>query len=294
MSEFLAQRLSLASEVPITRRTFAVTSLAAGFAASVMPVSAATITTDTEGLDVAEVKVPVSDGEIPAYRARPKGGSNEPVILVVQEIFGVHEWIKDVCRRFAKLGYYAIASSYYARQGDVLALTSIDEIRPIVMKVPDAQVMSDLDATAAFAKTEKADTAKLGVTGFCWGGRITWLYAAHNPDLKAGVAWYGQLVAPDPAVSPPSPLRPKYPVDLVGELKAPVLGLYGALDKGISVESVDKMKAALKAADSPSNIILYPDADHGFLADYRPMYHEASAKDGWSKAVDWFKKNGVG
>jgi carboxymethylenebutenolidase len=292
MSQSTVQRPGLGAEIPLTRRAFAVTSLAAGFAAAVTPVSAATITTDAEGLDVAEVKVKVSDGDIPAYRARPKGGSTEPVILVVQEIFGVHEWIKDVCRRFAKLGYYAIASSLYARQGDVSQLTSIDQIRPIVEKVPDAQVMSDLDATVTFAKSEKANTAKLGVTGFCWGGRITWLYAAHNPDLKAGVAWYGGLVARDPA-APADPLRPKHPLDLAGALKAPVLGLYGGLDKGITQESVNLMKAALKKADSPSQIIVYPQADHGFLADYRPSYNEASAKEAWGKAIDWFKKNGV-
>lgn len=292
MTDFTLQRLSLASSVPLTRRTFAVTSLAAGFALAVMPVSAATITTSDEGLDVAEVKVPVADGEVPAYRARPKGGSNEPVILVVQEIFGVHEWIKDVCRRFAKLGYYAIATSLYARQGDVLKLTTIDEIRPIVMKVPDDQVMSDLDATVAFAKSEKADTVKLGVTGFCWGGRITWLYAAHNPNLKAGVAWYGQLAPRDPA-TPIDPLHPKSATELAADLKAPVLGLYGGLDKGITADHVEGMRAAIKAANKPSEIIVYPDADHGFLADYRPMYNEAAAKEGWDKALAWFKKNGV-
>lgn len=271
-----------------TRREFTVTTLAAGFALAVQPVSAQTITTDAKGLEAGEVKIPVSDGMVPAYRAMPAEGGPFPTVLVVQEIFGVHEHIKDICRRFAKLGYYAIAPEMYARQGDVSGLKDFQEILKIVMKVPDKQVMSDLDASIAYAKgTGKADTTKLGITGFCWGGRIVWLYSAHNPNVKAGVAWYGRLV------NPPDELRPKNPIDVVMSLKAPVLGLYGAADTGIPVESVEKMRAALKEAGKPSEIILYPDTPHGFHADYRPSYTKDKADDGWKKLLEWFKKNGV-
>ena len=272
-----------------TRREFAVTTLAAGFALAVQPVSAETITTNTKGLEAGEVKIPVSDGEIPGYRAMPESGGPFPVVLVVQEIFGVHEHIKDLCRRLAKLGYFAVAPELYARQGDVSKIEDIQQlIRTVVSKVPDAQVLSDLDATVAWAKqTGKADTPKLAITGFCWGGRIVWLYAAHNPNLKAGAAWYGRLE------SPPDALHPKNPIDLVGDLKAPVLGLYGAADTGIPVPTVEKMSAALKAANKPSEIILYPDTPHGFNADYRPTYRKEAAEDAWKQMLQWFKKNGV-
>jgi carboxymethylenebutenolidase len=274
----------------LSRRGFVVSSLAGGFALAVQPVSADTITTDTEGLTAGEVKIPVADGEIPAYRAMPAKGGAFPTVLVVQEIFGVHEHIKDICRRFAKLGYFAIAPEMYARQGDVSKLKEIQEIIPIVTKVPDKQVMSDLDAAVAYAKsTGKADTAKLAITGFCWGGRIVWLYSAHNPNLKAGVAWYGGLVK-NPRQTE---LQPTNPIDVVANLKAPILGLYGGADNGIPVESVEKMREALKAARNPSEIVLYPDTPHGFHADYRPTYREDKAKDGWKKLLDWFKKNGV-
>jgi carboxymethylenebutenolidase len=272
-----------------SRRQFVVSSLAAGFALAVQPVSAETITTDAKGLEAGEVKIPVTDGEIPAYRAMPAAGGPFPVILVVQEIFGVHEHIKDICRRFAKLGYLAIAPELYARQGDVSKLTDFNEIiSKVVSKVPDAQVMSDLDATVAYVKKSgKGDTAKLGVTGFCWGGRIVWLYATHNKDLKAGVAWYGRLT------NPKDDLHPKHPLDLVESLKAPVLGLYGGADMGIPVANVDSMKAALKQANKPSEIVLYPDTPHGFYADYRPSYRKEQADDGWKRLLEWFKKNGV-
>ena len=275
--------------IDVSRREFAVTTLAAGFALAVQPVSAQTITTDTEGIEAGEVKVTTPDGEIPAYRAMPKAGGPFPVVLVVQEIFGVHDHIKDICRRFAKLGYLAVAPALYARQGDVSGMADINEIiAKVVSKVPDAQVMSDLDATVAWAKgSGKADTARLGVTGFCWGGRIVWLYSAHNPAVKAGVAWYGRIV------SPPDPLHPKNPIDLVGALKAPVLGLYGGADGGIPNETVDRMKAALKAANKPSEIVLYPDTPHGFYADYRPTYRKDKADDGWKRLLAWFKANGV-
>ena len=273
-----------------TRRTFAVTSLAAGFALAVQPVSAQTITTDTTGLEAGEVKIPTPDGEIPGYRAMPAKAGPFPVILVVQEIFGVHEHIKDLCRRLAKAGYLAVAPALYARQGDVSTIKDFSEIiAKVVSKVPDAQVLSDLDATVAWAKASgnKGDTTKLGVTGFCWGGRIVWLYAAHNPNLKAGVAWYGKIV------SPPDALHPKNPIDLAGALKAPVLGLYGGADQGIPVETVEQMRAALKKANKTAEIIVYPDTPHGFNADYRPTYRKDKAEDGWKRMLAWFKQYGV-
>jgi carboxymethylenebutenolidase len=281
--------LSLLPNVNLTRRDFVVSTLATGFALAVQPVSADTITTDAKGLVAGEVKIPVKDGEVPAYRAMPDSGGPFPVVLVVQEIFGVHEHIKDVCRRFAKLGYLAVAPELYARQGDVSKLTDINKIiSEVVSKVPDSQVMSDLDAAVAWAdKTGKANSAKLGITGFCWGGRIVWLYAAHSKDLKAGVAWYGRLVGQ------PDELHPKNPIDLVGALKAPVLGLYGGADMGIPLESVERMRKALKDAGKPAEIVVYPDTPHGFHADYRPSYRKDKAEDGWKRLLDWFKKYGV-
>jgi carboxymethylenebutenolidase len=281
---------SLLPSVDFTRRQFVVTSLAAGFAAAVQPVSAATITTDSNGLEAGEVKIPTEDGAMPGYRAMPAGGGPFPVVLVVEEIFGVHEHIKDICRRFAKAGYFAVAPELYARQGDVSKIEKIpDIISKVVAKVPDKQVMSDLDATVAWAKkTGKGDTANLGITGFCWGGRIVWLYAAHNPDLKVGVAWYGRLVGA------PDAMRPKNPIDLVGSLHAPVLGLYGGADDGIPVSTVEQMRKALKDAGKPGEIIVYPDTPHGFHADYRPSYRKDKAEDGWKRLLEWFKKNGVG
>jgi carboxymethylenebutenolidase len=220
----------------------------------------------------------------------PAKGGPFAVVLVVQEIFGVHEHIKDVCRRFAKEGYCAIAPELYARQGDVSKLTDYREIfAQVVSKVPDAQVMSDLDAAVAWAaRSGIGDAARVGVTGFCWGGRITWLYAAHSPKLKAGVAWYGRLAGE------PTQLQPKYPLDLAAELQAPVLGLYGGQDQGIPLADVEKMRAALAAAKEPSEIVVFPDAPHGFHADYRPSYRAAEAKDGWERCLAWFRRNGVG
>ena len=279
---------ALQPKFDFNRRDFVAASLATGFALAVQPVSAQTITTDTDGLTAGEVKIPVADGEIPAYQARPAKGTSFPVILVVQEIFGVHEHIKDLCRRLAKAGYLAVAPELYVRQGDVSKQTDIQEIiKSVVSKVPDAQVMRDLDATVAWAAKSGGDTAKLGVTGFCWGGRIVWLYAAHNPKLKAGVAWYGRLT------SAVDDLHPKHPLDLVAELKAPVLGLYGGADAGIPNDTVEKMQQLLKDAGKPSEIVLYPDTPHGFNADYRPTYRKDKADDGWKRMLEWFKKNGV-
>jgi len=275
--------------IQISRRTFVVGSLAAGFALAVMPVSADTITTDSNGLVAGEVKIPVEGGEIPAYRAMPASGGPFPTVVVVHEIFGVHEHIKDICRRLAKLGYFAVAPLLYAREGDVGSMSDVQEIiAKVVAKVPDQQVASDLDATVAWVKsTSKADTTKLGITGFCWGGRQVWLYAAHNPSLKAGVAWYG------PLESPPSDLRRKNPLDLVSQINVPILGLYGGKDIGIPVAQIEQMRAALKAASKPSEIVIYPDAGHGFNADYRPSYNSQDAKDGWRRMQAWFRERGV-
>jgi carboxymethylenebutenolidase len=276
------------SPIALSRRDVVVTSLAAGFALAVQPIGAATITTDAEGLTAGEVKIPVADGEIPGYRAMPAPGGPFPVVLVVQEIFGVHEHIKDICRRFAKLGYMAVAPELYARQGDVSKLETIDEIRKVVSRVPDEQVMSDLDAAVDYAqKSGKGDVARLGITGFCWGGRITWLYAAHSKRLKAGVAWYGRVTGE------PSELSPKHPVNVAANLNAPVLGLYAGKDQGIPLATVEQMREALKSAKVASEIVVYPQAQHGFHADYRPSYKEDDAKDGWSRLQAWFKKHGA-
>ena len=272
----------------VNRREFLVTKLTAGFALAVQPVSASTITTDTKGITAGEVKIPTSDGEMAAYSAKPAKGSNFPTIIVVQEIFGVHEHIKDVCRRLAKAGYMSVAPELYARQGDVSKMEDIQQIiREVVSKVPDSQVMSDLDATAAWIPKNGGNASKLAITGFCWGGRIVWMYAAHNPNLKAGVAWYGRLI------TPPNEMSPTNPIDVADKLKAPVLGLYGGKDQGIPQESIQKMRAALKAAGSKSDITVYPEAGHGFHADYRPSYREVDAKDAWQRMLIWFKKYGV-
>jgi len=273
-----------------TRRQFIVTSaLTAGFALAAHPILAQVITTDTKGLVAGEVKIPVEDGEIPAYRAMPARGNKFPTVLVIQEIFGVHEHIQDICRRFAKLGYLAIAPEMFVRQGDVSKLTDIQEIiSKVVSKVPDAQVMSDLDATVAWAeKSSKGNINKLGITGFCWGGRVTWLYCAHNPTVKAGVAWYGRLVGES------NPLTPKHPIDIAAELKVPILGLYGGSDDGIPVETVRKMRESLKEGNTGSQIIVYPNTPHAFFADYRPSYRKQQAKDGWKRLQAWFKQHGV-
>lgn len=280
----------------VSRRGFIVSSLAAGFALAAQPVAGQTvITTGTQGLEAGEVKIPVRDGEMPAYRAMPARGGDFPVALVVQEIFGVHEYIKDVCRRFAKLGYMAIAPSLYARQGDTTQL-KMEDVMKVVSRVPDEQVMSDLDSAVAYARaTGRANAKRVGVTGFCWGGRIVWLYSAHSKELDAGVAWYGRLVAREGAQ--PNPLTPRQPVDVADELKAPVLGLYGGKDTGIPVETVERLRAALKKSKSKaaqrSEIVLYPEAGHGFHADYRPSYNKEAATDGWQRMLAWFKKYGV-
>jgi carboxymethylenebutenolidase len=275
---------------PENRREFLVRKLAVGFALAVQPISAQTITTDASGLLAGEVKIPVRDGAasstIPAYRACPSKGRDFPIVLVVQEIFGVHEHIKDLCRRLAKSGFCAVAPELFAREGDVSKLSDVQEIvSKVVSKVPDSQVMSDLDATALWAaRSSHGDAGRLTITGFCWGGRIVWLYAVHNPKVKAGAAWYGRLEGDHNAMTP------KNPLDYVGALKAPIIGFYGGKDTGIPLESIEKMRASLKVIDNPSEIIVYPEAQHGFNADYRPTYNQEAAQDAWKKMLAWFNK----
>lgn len=276
----------------INRREFARTGVGVGFAAATLPITAQTeVRTDSAGLTVGEVMIPVGAFKLPAYRAQPEGKSNLPVVLVVSEIFGVHEHIADVARRFARLGYLAIAPELFVRQGDPTSYGEVAKLMAeVVSQAPDAQVMGDLDACVAWARTQGGDTARLGITGFCWGGRITWLYAAHHPGLKAAVAWYGRLT------SPATPLQPKRPVELAARLHAPVLGLYGGKDDGIPLESVEQMKAALakgSAAARRSQFHVYPDAPHAFHADYRPTFRAAEAQDGWKRCIAWFQQHGV-
>ena len=278
---------SLFSAPTFDRRAFVVTSLGAGFALAVLPVSAQTITTPADGLVAGEVKIPVAGGEMVAYRAMPATGGNFPVILVVSEIWGAHEHIRDVARRFAKLGYFAVAPELFARQGDAKAMADVQAlIRDIVARTPDAQVMADLDAVVAYAKaTGKVDGTSIGVTGFCWGGRIALMYAAHNPELDAAVAWYG------PTARSYFP-GDRTPLDVAAQTKVPVLGLYGGADGGIPNESVEKYFAALKSAgNARSAFMIYPETPHAFHADYRPTYRKDKAEDGWKRAVDWFKQH---
>jgi len=273
---------------PSLGRRFVLTTLPVGFALAVQPVSAAVISTDDKGLLAGEVKFKTSDGEIPGYRARPADVKNAPVVLVIEEIFGVHEHIKDICRRFAKAGYYAIAPELFARQGDATKYEDMQKLfTDIILKVDDEQTRVDMDYAVAFAKSEGANVDKLAITGFCYGGRQTWMYTAKNPNVKAGVAWYGGLV--------PGRIPAKAdPILVADKIKGRVLGLYGGQDTGIPMEHVEKMREALKAAgDTKSEIFVYPDAPHGFHADYRPSYREDAAKDGWNKMLAWFKQNGV-
>ncbi len=269
------------------RAAIAGTAAFAGYAALAQPVAASSISTSTDGLDAGMVSFPAFGGTaLNAYRAKPSGKRKLPVIIVVQEIFGLHEWIRDMTRRYAKAGYYAIAPDFFQRQGDATKVTDFRKLfAEIVSKVPDAQVMGDCDAAAKFAGTEGGNAARLGITGYCWGGRVTWLYAAHNPKLKAGVACYGRIIGT------PSELQPKSPLDRVSSINAPVLGQYGSLDKGIPIADVEAMNAALRAANKPSTLKLFEGADHGFLADYRPSYNEAAAKTAWAEGLAWFKRN---
>ena len=274
------------------RRGFMKTALGSAFAAAVLPVSAQTVHTDFNGLTAGAVTVPVGDFKMPAYRAQPEGKTKLPVVIVISEIFGVHEYIADICRRFAKLGYLAIAPELFVRQGDPRAYGTVQEtVANVVSKVPDSQVAGDIDATIAWATENGGDAARIGMTGFCWGGRQVWLAAERNPGIKAAVAWYG------PLKGNPNPLQPVSPVDKVDELKAPVLGLYGAKDTVITEDVRDTMKSALEKSKNPkahaSRIIVYPNSGHAFHADYRPSYIKADAEDGWKKCLAWFKDHGV-
>jgi carboxymethylenebutenolidase len=280
-----------ATETGFNRRNFLVTTLASGFALAASPVMAQqVIKTDSKGIVAGAVSIPVADGKIPGYRAMPDKAGQFPTIIVIQEIFGVHEHIQDICRRLAKLGYYAIAPELFAREGDVSKMTDIPTIfKDVVTKVPDAQVMSDIDAAVAFAKASKhANTARLGTIGFCWGGRTVWMYAAHNPAAKAGIAYYGLIEG-----LKTEGLRPTDPIDIAPALKVPVLGMYAELDTFIKAASVSQMEKAVEQSGSGSQIIVFPAVDHGFNADYRPTYNKAAATYGWKLTLDWLKDHGV-
>lgn len=279
---------SLVPPSAFSRRGFVRTSLGSGIAAAAWPVVAQTqIKTGTDGLEAGEVDIPVGSFKMPAYRAAPQGRRGAPVVLVLSEIFGVHDYIADVARRLARAGYFAIAPELFARQGDPTSYGEVARLlAEVVGKVPDEQVALDLDACVAWARGQGAAADRLAVTGFCWGGRQTWLYAAHNPGVKAAVAWYGRLEGERTA------LQPRHPLDLAGALKVPVLGLYGAADSGIPNESVERMRQALKAAGrTDSEIVLYPDMPHAFHADYRPSYRQAAAEDGWKRCLAWFGRH---
>ena len=281
--------VGLTTTPPFSRRGFMTASaaVAAGYTLAAGPVRADVIKTDTDGLDAAEVKIKVSDGEMPGYFAKPKGASNPPVVLVAMEIFGLHEYIKDVTRRLAKLGAFAVAPDYYFRKGDLTKIADIKDLLPLVNAKPDQELLSDLDATVAWAKAQGGNTARLGIIGFCRGGRTVWEYAAHNPALKAGVSFYG------PPVDPPNPLWPKSPTQLAAQMKAPVLGLYGEADTGIPVASVEALMAALADNKKKAEFKIYPGAPHGFHADYRASYRKEAAEDAWKQMQAWFKAYGV-
>ncbi|PHM21311.1 MAG: carboxymethylenebutenolidase [Curvibacter sp. PD_MW3] len=291
-TEFKALLPGQSTEAGATRRTALKTALGVGYAASVMPIMAQTaIKTPTDGLTAGEVSIDVKGFKMPAYRAMPAGKKNLPVVLVLSEIFGVHEHIADVANRFARAGYLAIAPELFVRQGDAQSYGEMAKlIAEVISKVPDAQVMGDLDATVAWVGANGGDLARVGITGFCWGGRQTWLYAAHSKHIKAGVAWYGRLVGDR------TELTPKNPIDIAGQLHGPVLGLYGGADTGIPLDSVEKMKVALaagNAAAKASQFVVYPEAPHAFHADYRPSYRKEAAEDGWKRCLAWFKQHGV-
>ena len=279
-----------------SRRRALTLGLGMGYAAATLPVMAQTaIKTPADGLSVGEVSIDVAGFKMPAFRAQPAGKTGLPVVLVLSEIFGVHEYIADTAVRLARAGYLAIAPELFVRQGDAQSYGELAKLMSeVIAKVPDAQVMGDLDAAVAWAAANGGDTGKLAVTGFCWGGRQTWLYAAHQPKVKAGVAWYGRLVGDSTA------LTPRHPLDVAAQLKAPVLGLYGGADTGIALDTVERMKDALAAAGAQGNaaagasqFVVYPDAPHAFHADYRPSFRKDAAEDGWKRALAWLRQHGV-
>ncbi len=276
------------SRYPLARRGFVMTSLISGFTLATNRVDAQAIHTDSVGLEAGDVSIPVADGDLPGYAARPQGAGPFPIVLVNEEIFGVHEYIKDICRRLAKQGYLAVAPEIYARHGDLSKMTDLQQIvRDVISKTPDAEVMGSLDAAVAWAGGNHGNLARLGVTGFCRGGRNTWLYAAHNPGLLAAVAWYG------PLGGTPSPIQPSTALDVAGQIKCPLLGLYGGQDQSSSAAQIREAEQRAKAAGKTVEIVVYPDAPHGFHADYRPSYRPADAEDGWQRMLAWFKKYGV-
>lgn len=271
------------------RRHFLMTGLASGLTLATSRVEAQVIHTDTTGLLAGETSIPVSDGALPAYFAHPEGAGPFPVVLVNEEIFGVHDYIKDVCRRLAHAGYLAVAPEIYARLVDFSRLTDFSRLMPdVILKAPDATMLSDLDATLAWAARNGGDAAREGVLGFCRGGRNTWLYAAHNPNLKAVVAFYG------PVAGPTSPIQPRQPLDIAGSLHCPLLGLYGGQDASIKIPDVETAIARARAAGIDAQLVVYPEAGHGFHADYRPSYNAPAASDAWARALAWFKGHGVG
>jgi carboxymethylenebutenolidase len=282
--------IGLTKVAPFSRRGFmtATAAVTAGYTLAAGPVRADVIKTDTNGLNAGDARIKVADGEMPGYFARPDGAANPPVVLVAMEIFGLHEYIKDVTRRLAKLGAFAVAPDYYFRSGtDLTKIADVPKLLPIVNSKPDTELLSDLDSTVAWAKSQGGDTSRLGIIGFCRGGRTVWEYSAHSPALKAGAAFYG------PPVDPPNPLWPKSPTQLAPEMKAPVLGLYGEADTGIPVASVEALKAALAANKKTAEFKIYPGAPHGFHADYRASYRKEAADDAWAQMQAWFKKYGV-
>ncbi len=289
-SALASDEIGLTKVAPLSRRGFMAASAAtaAGYTLAAGPVRADVIKTDTTGLEAGDAAIPVSGGTMPGYFARPAGVKNPPIILVAMEVFGLHEYIKDVVRRLAKLGAFAVAPDYYYRAGtDLTKITEIPKLMPIVNAKPDSELLSDLDATAAWAKSQGGDGNRLGIIGFCRGGRSVWEYAANSSQLKAGVAFYGTLI------EPPNPLWPKSPMQLAGDMKAPVLGLYGAEDQGIKPAQVEQMKAALAAAGKTAEFHIFPGAPHGFHADYRPSYRKEQAEQAWGEMQAWFKKYNV-
>src|SRR5262245_4828173 len=286
--ELTSDGIGLTRTAPFSRRGFMTASaaVAAGYTLAAGPVRADVIKTDTEGLEAGDVKIKVSDGEMPGYFARPKGVSNPPVVLVATEIFGLHEYIKAVTRGLAKLGTFAVAPHYYFRKGDLTKITDISQLLPVVNAKTDAELLSDLDSTVAWAKSQGGDTSRLGIIGFCRGGRTVWIYCASTANVRAGVAFYGPLV--DPAGQ--RPIWPKSPTELAAQMQAPVLGLYGQADQGIPVAQVEAMRAALEAAGKTASFTVYPEAPHGFHADYRPSYRKEAAEDAWRQLTAWFKQ----
>ena len=282
------QGLSGLASYPLARRGMLMSGLVSGLTLATTRVEAQVVRTDSAGIEAMEVKIPTADGELPGYLAKPVGAGPFPIVLVNEEIFGVHEYIKDVCRRFAKIGYVAVAPEIYARIGDLTKMTDAAQIvSTVISKEPDATMLSDLDSAVKFAAAHGGDANRLGVTGFCRGGRATWLFATHGPTVKAAVAWYG------PVLGTPTAIQPKSPTDVAGELRCPLLGLYGGLDTGIKPDDVQAAAAKARAAGKTVEIVIYPDAPHGFHADYRPSYKAADAADGWMRLQAWFKKYGA-